>query len=46
MSKAEEVAASSSNPVDIYHQQFKVNTWVRGAGSEGKLLVDLPANGT
>ena len=41
MSRAEQVAASSSNPVDVYHQQFKVNTWVRGAGCEGKLLVDL-----
>ena len=46
MAKAEKVAADSSNPVDVYHQQFKVNTWVRGAGSEGKLLVDLPADGT
>lgn len=46
MSKAEQVAAGSSNPVDVYHQQFKVNTWVQGTGGEGKLLVDLPADTT
>ena len=40
---AEQVAAESENPVDAYHQQFKVDTWVRGAGADGQLLVDLSA---
>jgi Family of unknown function (DUF6176) len=35
------VAAKSANPVDEYHQQFKVDTWVRGAGAVGKILLDL-----
>ena len=39
--RSQQVAAKSENPVDSYHQQFKVDTWVRGAGAVGKLLVDL-----
>jgi len=38
---SQQVAAKSENPVDAYHQQFKVDTWVRGAGAVGRLLVDL-----
>ncbi len=45
MAQAEKVAAGALNPVDTYHQQFKVNTWVRGAGADGTLLVDLAVNG-
>ncbi len=41
MEKSQQVAANSENPVDAYHQQFKVDTWVRGAGAVGQLLVDL-----
>lgn len=41
MEKSQQVAAHSENPVDAYHQQFKIDTWVRGAGAVGKLLVDL-----
>ena len=44
MQKSQQVAAKSDNPVDAYHQQFKVDTWVRGAGAVGKLLVDLSAS--
>ncbi len=44
MEKAQQVAATSENPIDAYHQQFKVDTWVRGAGAVGKLLVDLSLN--
>ena len=39
--KSQQIAADSVNPVDAYHQQFKIDTWVRGAGAIGKLLVDL-----
>lgn len=39
--RSQQVAANSDNPVDACHQQFKVDTWVRGAGAVGKLLVDL-----
>ena len=41
MEGSEQVAARSDNPVDVVHQQFKMDTWVRGAGAVGKLLVDL-----
>jgi hypothetical protein len=41
MEESQKVAAKSQNPVDAYHQQFKVDTWVRGAGAVGKLLLDL-----
>ena len=44
MERSQEVAANSENPVDAYHQQFKVDTWVRGAGAVGQLLVDLSSN--
>lgn len=43
MTKAEAVAAQSSSAVDAYHQQFKVDTWVRGRGAFARLLVDLTA---
>jgi hypothetical protein len=45
MERSQQVAANSENPVDAYHQQFKVDTWVRGAGAVGQLLVDLSLNG-
>jgi len=41
MEHSQDVASKSANPVDACHQQFKVDTWVRGAGAVGKLLVDL-----
>jgi len=41
MEESQKVAAKSENPVDAYHQQFKVDTWVRWAGAVGKLLLDL-----
>ena len=41
MDRSQQVAANSENPVGAYHQQFKVDTWVRGAGAVGQLLVDL-----
>jgi hypothetical protein len=41
MEESQKVAAKSENPVDAYHQQFKVDTWVRGAGAVGNLLIDL-----
>lgn len=44
ITQSRKVAASSENPIDAFHQQFKVDTWVRGSGAIGKLLVDLPAD--
>lgn len=41
MQKAQRVAATSESPVDVYHQQFKVDAWVRGGGAVGQPLVDL-----
>lgn len=41
--KAEAAASQSSSVVDAYHQQFKVDTWVRGRGVFAELLVDLTA---
>jgi hypothetical protein len=41
---SQEVAAKSANPVDEYHHQFKVDTWARGAGAVGSLLLDLAAD--
>jgi hypothetical protein len=41
MEEAQRVAAASQNPIDAYHQQFKIDTWVRGGGAVGELLVDL-----
>lgn len=41
MEDSQKVAAKSESPVDAYHQQFKVDTWVRGAGAVGTLLLDL-----
>ena len=41
ISSAEAVAAHAENAVDAYHRQFKADTWVRGGGADGRLLVDL-----
>ena len=38
---AQTIASQSPHPIDAIHQQFKVDTWVRGAGAVGTLLVDL-----
>jgi len=43
VSAAAAVAAQAENPVDAYHRQFKADTWVRGGGADGRLLVDLEA---
>jgi len=43
MAEAAAVAAQSESPVDAYHRQFKADTWVRGGGSDARLLVDLDA---
>jgi hypothetical protein len=41
MEEAQRVGAESQHPIDAYHQQFKIDTWVRGGGAVGELLVDL-----
>lgn len=45
LASAQAVSASSSHPIDEIHQQFKVDTWVRGAGAVATLLLDLDARG-
>jgi hypothetical protein len=42
--EAEAVAGRSTSAVDEYHQQFKVDTWVRGRGAAGRPLIDLGAD--
>ena len=37
------VAAQSASVVDAYHRQFKTDTWVRGGGAAGRLLLDVEA---
>jgi hypothetical protein len=37
--KAHEVVQSSPHAIDVYHQQFKKDTWV--TGKSARLLVDL-----
>ena len=41
MEKAQNTLTQSAHPIDALHQQFKVDTWVRGAGAVGRLLLDL-----
>jgi hypothetical protein len=41
MEKAQNTLTQSMHPIDAVHQQFKIDTWVRGAGAEGRLLLDL-----
>ncbi len=41
LEEAQRVAAQSKSSIDAYHQQFKVDTWVRGGGAVGTFLVDL-----
>src|SRR5262245_45188856 len=41
MKRAQAVAERSASVVDVYHQRFKEDTWVRGRGAVGQLLVDL-----
>ena len=43
MKQAEATAAHATNTVDEYHRRFKVDTWVRGGGAVGRLLIDLGA---
>ena len=39
--EAMQTGSESKSEIDAFHQQFKVDTWVRGAGCVGTLLVDL-----
>jgi len=41
MAAAQEVSSRSQSAVDAFHRQFKVDTWVRGGGAVGSLMVDL-----
>lgn len=43
MEEAQKTLSQSAHPIDAIHQQFKVDTWLRGAGAEGRLLLDLQA---
>ena len=44
MEEAQNTLTQSAHPIDAVHQQFKVDTWVRGAGAVGRLLLDLQAH--
>ena len=39
--EAVQTGSNSQREIDAIHQQFKIDTWVRGAGCVGTLLVDL-----
>jgi Family of unknown function (DUF6176) len=41
IAEAVQTGTDSQREVDVIHQQFKIDTWVRGAGCVGKLLIDL-----
>jgi hypothetical protein len=43
MKQAEATAAHATSTVDEHHRRFKVDTWARGGGAVGRLLVDLGA---
>ena len=43
MDQAIATGAESDSAIDAIHQQFKVDTWVRGRGCVGELLLDLEA---
>lgn len=43
MEQAAEAGSESESEIDAIHQQFKIDTWVRGAGCVGELLLDLEA---
>ena len=45
MGEAERVGAASGSDIDQIHQQFKIDTWVRGEGAIGSLLLDLESSG-
>jgi hypothetical protein len=39
--RAVQAGAESESEIDTIHQQFKIDTWIRGAGCVGELLLDL-----
>ena len=41
LNQAAQVGAESESEIDAIHQQFKIDTWIRGAGCVGELLLDL-----
>jgi hypothetical protein len=41
MTHAQAVADRSTNVVDTHHRRFKEDTWMRGRGAVGRLLIDL-----
>jgi Family of unknown function (DUF6176) len=41
IAEAVQTGTDSQSEIDAIHQRFKIDTWVRGAGCVGKLLVDL-----
>ena len=44
MAEAERVGTEANSDIDQIHQQFKVDTWVRGEGAVGTLLLDMELN--
>jgi len=45
LEEARATAEHSSSAVDAYHRQSKIDTWVRGGGAVGRLLVDPAGSG-
>ena len=41
LERAHDVVMQSRHEIDVFHQQFKKDTWVRGSGADLELLVDL-----
>ena len=41
LNQAVQAGAESEREIDAIHQQFKIDTWIRGAGCVGELLLDL-----
>ena len=41
LNQAVQAGAESDSEIDAIHQQFKFDTWIRGAGCVGELLLDL-----
>lgn len=41
LDQAGQTGSESESEIDAIHQQFKIDSWVRGAGCVGQLLLDL-----
>ena len=44
VARSQAAVKESLHAIDAYHQEFKQDTWIRGAGKRLELLVDLDAS--